>query len=168
MWGLFVAPHAEARIEFSGSQRELPSRSFRSQKQPGVIQAVPGEFVLVFRGNEFEEPFSNGIFGRRFDEDGLPLGPEKEISVPFGDIDEPSDLYAHIVARPSGGFVIAWTEVGRSSDGNDDAVVVRHVDKKLNTVAASRVVNTTSGWCPGSGEYRCSGRWFLPDRMGWS
>jgi len=69
-----------------------------------------GSFFVVWQsGYEFYQPgpdgFGFGVFGRRFDADGQPLGDEFQINqYTFGD-----QVGARIARKPDGEFIVVWT-----------------------------------------------------------
>lgn len=72
-----------------------PGASF--QLNPKVAVSAQGEYLVVWNGNG-----GGGIFARRFDALGVPLGAAFSLS--------PSGSHAAVAARPGGGFLVVWGE----------------------------------------------------------
>lgn len=76
---------------------------------PSVDSDASGNFVIVWQGRRGDE-LSYGVFGRRFDAQGSPLGPEFRVnSYTTG-----SQTAASVAMADDGRFVVAWYDAGRA------------------------------------------------------
>ncbi|MEM9597290.1 MAG: hypothetical protein AAGD06_23685 [Acidobacteriota bacterium] len=75
-----------------------------AQQLPSVAALADGGFVVSWQ-SEGQDGDSKGIFGRRFDHQGIPLASEfRANDVSAGTQQDPS-----VAARPGGGFAIVWS-----------------------------------------------------------
>jgi hypothetical protein len=91
---------------------EFPVNSYTTgnQSEPHVAVDASGDFMVVWvstDGNDF------GIFGRRFDAAGAPVGAEFQVnSYTTG-----RQWFPYVGTDPDGDFVVAWFSVGQDGDG---------------------------------------------------
>lgn len=76
---------------------EISNPGVLFQFNPKVAVSAQGEYLVVWNVNG-----GGGIFARRFDALGAPLGAAFPLS--------PSGSHAAVAARPGGGFLVAWGE----------------------------------------------------------
>jgi hypothetical protein len=111
---------------------EFPVNSYTTGYQvgPGVASDAAGNFVVVWFG---DGPSGNGIFARRFDSEGLPIGAEFQINTTSG------GCCPSIAGNTSGDFVVTWRSY---ADGSIDGVSARRYDSSGNPQTAELQVNT--------------------------
>jgi hypothetical protein len=120
------------------------------QQNPDVAATADGAFTVVWEsGSDYGggEPDGSGagIFGRRFDAAGNPVGGELQINaVTTDDQRRPA-----IASRADGGFVVAWDSGGyrADADGDRSGVFARRFDATGAPVGGEFQVNTyTTGY----------------------
>jgi hypothetical protein len=80
---------------------------------PSVTSDASGNFVVAWSGDPDFNQFSREIFGRRYDSDGLPLGPQFQVNT-----NTAGHQYAPSAASDaSGNFVVTWQNVDGSGAG---------------------------------------------------
>ena len=79
---------------------------------PSVAASALGDFVVVWM-SEFEDGSDRGIFGRRFDASGTPLGAEFRVNT----YTTGSQAGARVEADAAGNFVVTWQSYAQ--DGSD-------------------------------------------------
>jgi hypothetical protein len=91
------------------------SPDFRAYN-PSVAVAPGGEFMIVFRGSIDTNYEAFGVFGRRYNSAGTPLGPVFPVSIaPLSGL---SGYRAQAVAADgAGNFVVGWTANSNSAPG---------------------------------------------------
>jgi hypothetical protein len=82
---------------------------------PGVSTDPLGNFVVVWQG---DNAGTRGVWARRFDSAGVPLGLEFQVNPGGGDYPQ----YPKVASDPSGAFVVTWHEY---EDGYSDVHVRR-------------------------------------------
>ena len=93
---------------------EIPVNSSTSdnQQSPSIAATSSGGFVVVWTGPDGD---GSGVFGRRFDQAGAPLGPDFPVNtLTTSDQSEPS-----VAADDSGNFVVVWSTLFNPSSGSD-------------------------------------------------
>ncbi|MEQ9409865.1 MAG: SdrD B-like domain-containing protein [Fuerstiella sp.] len=103
----FSATGAPVGTEFRGNT-ETSGR----QSDPGVAMDEAGNFVLVWHSLQ-QDGDGLGVFARRFDSDGNPLGHEFQVNTyTSGD-----QFYPSVAMNASGQFVITWGSAGQDGSG---------------------------------------------------
>jgi hypothetical protein len=121
---------------FAAASSELAINATTSggQETPVVAMAADHGFVVAWR-SEGQDGDSGGIFARRFDRDGAPLGNEFQVNeTTTGDQRDPS-----IAADLDGNFVLVWASP--DPDGNAD-VFARRYGSAGNPLGGEFQVNT--------------------------
>jgi YD repeat-containing protein len=113
------------------------------RKQPVTARDSNGNFFVVWE-SEFQDGSLWGVFGRKFDSVGQPLGPEFQVNK-FTDFDqaEPS-----VATSASGGAVVVWMSF--SEDGELGGIYGQRYDSSNNPVGGEFQVNTTTTGHQGS------------------
>jgi hypothetical protein len=79
-----------------------------AQRRPSVAAADSGNFVVVW-ASETQDGAGFGIFGQRYSDAGLPLGPEFRVnSYATGD-----QTYPSVASDAAGSFVVVWRSVSQ-------------------------------------------------------
>ncbi|MEM6797064.1 MAG: hypothetical protein AAF725_24030, partial [Acidobacteriota bacterium] len=87
---------------------------------PGVAPTRDGGFVVVWENSSGQDTDGTGIFTRRIDSIGMPIGIETQVNGKFvGDQKSPS-----IAAAPDGTFAVAW----QSPDSDGSGIFVHRLD----------------------------------------
>ena len=112
------------RFDAAGSPQggEFQVNTYTTGDQSGPIVGVDGtgNFVIVWESNG-QDGSGWGIFGRRFDAAGTPLGGEFQVNTyTTGD-----QLYPIVSTNASGSFVVTWQS---PQDGSGTSVVARRYD----------------------------------------
>ena len=124
---LFAAPR--------GSHAEFPVNTYTTSTQaPGAVAASGAGFVVVW-GSYEQDGSGYGIFGRRYDAAGVPLGAEFQVNVhTTGDQTRPV-----VALDAGGGFVVAWSYL---LDFLERDVIGRRYDAGGGPLGGEFVVNT--------------------------
>jgi len=93
-----------------------------------------GDFVVAWHMSGEDDLF--GVWVRRFDPSGTPLGPQVRVNAYTTGFQGG----ASVAADPAGGFVIVWASNGQ--DGDNDAIVGRRYDASGASLGDEFLVNT--------------------------
>jgi hypothetical protein len=108
-----------------------------SQRSPAIAPDGSGGFIVAWQSNE-QDGSGYGIYARRFDATGAPLG--GEIAVNTTTADDQSG--AAIAPDGSGGFIVAWQS--NEQDGSGYGIYARRFDATGAPLSGEIAVNTTS------------------------
>jgi YD repeat-containing protein len=113
------------------------------RKQPVTARDSNDNFFVVWE-SEFQDGSLWGVFGRKFNSVGQPLGPEFQVNT-FTDFDqaEPS-----VATSASGGAIVVWMSF--SEDGELGGIYGQRYDASDNPVGGEFQVNTTTAGHQGS------------------
>lgn len=109
-----------------GPEFQINDYTTKSQFHPKVCAGASDDFVVVWQsGATFDSPADQdgsgaGVFGRKFDSVGLPLGPEFQVA----QYTTNSQVNPAVACAPGGDFVVSWSGYGPS--GRGDEVFARH------------------------------------------
>jgi hypothetical protein len=109
-----------------GPEFQINDYTTRSQLYPKVCAGESDDFVVVWQSgatldSSTEQDGSGaGVFGRKFDSAGLPLGPEFQVAQYATN----SQVNPAVACAPGGDFVVSWSGYGPSGSG--DEVFARH------------------------------------------
>jgi hypothetical protein len=118
-----------------GAEFQINTTTTRGQRRPDVSTDDVGNFVVVWESLRGTTVISDGIFGQRYDPDGIPLGGEFRVST--GAYDEHSPATA---SSSDGSFVVVWDSVDQ--DGEDFGVFARRYDASGLPLGGEFQVNT--------------------------
>jgi hypothetical protein len=108
-YGVFAQRYDSAGIP-RGSEFQVNTDTIGTQEAPAVASDPEGRFVVAWTGTDLDRT-SVGIFARRYEASGAPLGLQFQVNThATGWQDEPP------VAFASGGFVVAWNSAGPDGD----------------------------------------------------
>jgi len=96
-----------------GGQFQINTYTSGYQVFPVIASDAAGDFVVTWQGGGGEDGDLGGIFARRFDASGLPVGSEFQVS----SYTTGRQTRARVAVDPDGDFVIAWESPGE--DGSD-------------------------------------------------
>ena len=120
-----------------GAEFQVNQGGAGSQFNPAVAKAPSGEFVVTWTdgGGDGDQP---GVFGRRFDSSGSPIGGNFQVNTyTVG----PQDRSA-VAMAPDGAFVVVWES--EEQDGSDEGVFAQRYDATGTPVGAEIQVHTTT------------------------
>ncbi len=102
-----------------------------------VAMSADGQFVLAWDGAV--PPSNLGVFARRYDAAGAPLGGQFAVNTTYTSGYQGS---SRVASDNAGNFIVSWT--GESSDGDGTAVLARTFDRFGAPVSEDFVVNSTT------------------------
>jgi len=95
-----------------GPQFHINTFTSGRQGNPAVASDSTGNFVVVWQG-EIQDGSTYGVFGQRYDDAGVPQGPEFRVNTyTTNGQKEPS-----VAADPTGKFVVVWQSYGEDGAG---------------------------------------------------
>src|SRR5262245_9243448 len=96
--------------EFLVNQNVAAFQDITTDQKLAVATVPTGGFIATYR-SFLQDGDGDGVFARRFDANGQPLGDEFQVNTVAA-----SDQYAPAVAvAPDGSFIIAYTSIGQES-----------------------------------------------------
>jgi len=141
-------PVLEANImaqRFDASCREVGepilvnSLTVGEQIEPAVAMDDGGNFVVIWSGDGTAIGDATGVFGQRFDVDGVPLGGQFRVN----DYLNSYQSDPAVAMNPNtGDFVVTWTSYGQ--DGSRNGIYARRYRASGQPYAAEFRVNTTT------------------------
>jgi len=102
-----------------------------------VAMSADGQFVLAWDGAV--PPSNLGVFARRYDAAGAPLGGQFAVNTTYT---SGYQATSRVASDNAGNFIVSWT--GQSSDGDATAVLARTFDRFGAPVSEDFVVNSTT------------------------
>jgi len=99
--GIFARKYSALGSPFGSSEFRVNSYTTYDQRSPSVASDASGDNVVVWAGSTPQNP--SGIFGRRFDANGLP-GPEFAVNTGTSE----SKSRPQVAMNAAGQFVVAW------------------------------------------------------------
>ncbi|GAB1459282.1 hypothetical protein MASR2M50_10560 [Thauera sp.] len=123
-----------------GNQFQVNDYTPYDQVEPAIASLSGGGFVVVWTDRGGADGSGYGVFGQRYDADGLQVGEAFLVNASTS-----SNQYQPTVASLGGGFVVAWY-----SDGNQDGryydVFFQRFDANGQALGAETRANTSSGF----------------------
>ncbi|SFF08575.1 Hemolysin-type calcium-binding repeat-containing protein [Sulfitobacter brevis] len=109
------------------------------QSDPDIAVLSNGNYVIVWNSPGQDDPnaFSDGVFGRVFTANGLPLGDEFQVN----DVTDNFQRAAQVVAGNNGGFTVFWESFVADNRGG---IVGRSFASDGSAAGAEFAVNTTT------------------------
>ncbi len=120
-----------------GGEFVVNSYTAAFQFEPAVASDGAGNFVVVWVSDQ-QDGDSGGIFGRRFDAAGRPVGEEFQVNTYTTDTQD----HPAVAAQADGGFLVVW-ESWRQ-DGNDNGIFGQRYDAAGKPVGGEFQVNGTT------------------------
>ncbi len=105
------------------------------QESPDVAMDQNGNFVVVWQSYPGQDGSYYGIYGRRFDATGIPLGGEFQVNTTTDDWQEGPK----VAMAPDGRFVVVWRS--KNQDGSGYGVYGQRYDTSGNRVGGEFQVN---------------------------
>src|SRR5262249_16287046 len=107
-----------------GGEFEVNTYTTGDQSDPAVVGGPGGSFVVTWSGFGVEEPDDPGIFARRYDGSGAPLGPETHVNTSAPHVQEDPA----IAMDASGKSVVAWMDTSPGPVGTGKDIFARRFD----------------------------------------
>jgi hypothetical protein len=119
-----------------GGQFQVNVTTLGRQEYGDVAMDREGNFVVVWqtRGNEYIDP---ALWGRRFQADGTPLGPEFPVNSQGGLFNQPK-----VEIGPDGGFMVVWMTFPEKGGDNVSDIAGRAFDAAGQPLGAEFLVNS--------------------------
>ena len=117
-----------------GPQFVVNSFTTGSQRAPSIAMSADGSFVVCWRGNGSGD--TSGIFARRFDSQGAPLGNEFRVNTVTSSL----QFSASVSAAPDGAFVVVWQDY--LLDGSNNGIFGQRYDAAGNPAGGQFGINT--------------------------
>ena len=94
-----------------GDPFRVNSHTTGHQRQPSLASDADGDFIVTWH-SVGQDGSGAGIFARRYDREGTPLGAEFQVNS-FTTSDQ---IYGAVASAPEGDFVVAWSSLGQDGD----------------------------------------------------
>jgi cysteine-rich repeat protein len=117
-----------------GPERRVNERVEGDQRSPALGADAECGFVVAWQA-ENQDREGWGIFARRFDGSGAPLGPEEMVNT----YELASQTFPDVSAAADGSFVVAWNSTGQ--DGDEEGVFLQRFDASGAPAGAELQVN---------------------------
>ncbi|MET0620047.1 MAG: hypothetical protein ABW056_07200 [Thermoanaerobaculia bacterium] len=135
-WGVYG--RQVGREGTPGAEFPVATYTLGAQQDPHVASSDHGDFVVVWQSHHTG---GQGIFARRFNSSGTPLGPEFMVNTDT----ERYHTQPDVAMFPGGSFVVVWTSEntgGNGQDGDGTGVFGRIYDFEGNPSGGEFQVNT--------------------------
>jgi hypothetical protein len=116
-----------------GEEFRVSSFTEDSQAHPAIACDASG-FVVIWQSAE-QDGDGYGIFGRRWDRDGMPLGTEFQVNTT-----SEGNQRLPAVATSADGFLVVW-ESDDDQDGDGDGIIVRRFSTDGSPAGSELLVN---------------------------
>jgi hypothetical protein len=135
-WGVYAQRYNANGVAL-GNEFQVNTTTLGDQENPSVAMAANGSFVIVWQSNQQNGGSGWGIYGQRYDANGVAQGGEFQVNTFQGDEEDPT-----VAMDGAGNFVVTWSSNGQ--DGSGWGVYAQRFD--LNGVALGNEfqVNTTT------------------------
>ncbi|MCP5224097.1 MAG: cadherin-like domain-containing protein [Thauera sp.] len=139
-WGYGVyGQRYDAQGVAVGNQFQVNDYTPYDQVEPAIASLSGGGFVVVWTDRGSADGSGYGVFGQRYDADGLQVGEAFLVNASTS-----SNQYQPTVASLGGGFVVAWRSDGYQ-DGRYYDVFLQRFDANGQPLGAETRANTSSG-----------------------
>ena len=136
--GIFAQRYA-AKGDTQGDEFQVNTYTTGSQWFPGVVMDADGDFVIVWESGDYFQPqdgSNSGIFGQRYDRNGVAQGTEFQINTHTTDRQsKPS-----VAMDAAGNFVVVWQSYNQ--DGSDSGIFARRYNQNGIALEDEFQVNT--------------------------
>jgi len=119
----------------AGSEFQVNMYTTNAQQRPAVAGTSGGGFVVVWQSNN-QDSDNDGIFGKRFDSAGAPVGTEFQVN----SYTTAAQAFPSVAADTAGNFVVAWQSSGE--DGDSTGVFGQRFSSSGSPVGTEFQVNT--------------------------
>lgn len=107
-----------------------------SQRYPSVATDPNGNFVITWGASKKQDGSGWGIYARRYDKNGFPLGDEFQVNTET----KSDQMYPSVAVAKNGRFVIAW--VSEKQDKSDYGIYAQRFNKIGIPLGSEFRVNT--------------------------
>ena len=115
---------------------QVNTRTSSNQANPVIAMDAVGNFIAVW-SSYLQDGSSNGIFGQRFDPNGIAIGDEFQINTTTsGNQTEPS-----VATDAAGNFVVVW-HGPESESKKDENIFAQRFDPNGQTIGDELLVNS--------------------------
>jgi VCBS repeat-containing protein len=126
-----------------GTEFQVNTETAHYQEYPSVAALADGGFVVTWL-SYLQDGSESGIYGQRYDADGVPAGDEFRVNT-----ETTSDqIYPSVAALADGGFVVTWSSVFQDGDAYgifgqryDATGAEAGVEFRLNDITAGTQIN---------------------------
>jgi hypothetical protein len=133
-WGVFARRYNAAGLPTTPTDIQVNSFTSGSQGYASVAADAAGNMIVAWSGSGSGD--ASGIFARRFDATGAPVGGEFQVNT-FVTAEQRAPAVA---AAPDGSFMVAWSSSGQ--DGSFGGVAARRYDASGTPDGSDFIVNT--------------------------
>ncbi len=134
--GVLMVIQVQAQIT-SGNPFQANSYTSSDQYEARVAYGGQGSSVVVWTSDGQDEASNTGVYGQRYDANGMPAGSEFLINTTTADYQEHPD----VAMDANGNFVVTWTS--NNQDGDAQGVYMQRFDANGNKVGNEIPVNLT-------------------------
>lgn len=92
------------------------------QRSSSAAIDVDGDFIITWTANE-QDGSGDGIFARRYDTQGSPLGSEFQVNTSVAN----DQRFSTVAMNATGGFIVTWTTFGRAGNLASDGDILARV-----------------------------------------
>jgi VCBS repeat-containing protein len=118
-----------------GTDFQVNSFTTNEQRYPSIAALADGGFVVTWSSWD-QDGSRYGIFGQRYDADGVPAGGEFQVNTETSS----DQFYSSVAALSDGGFVVTWSSY--LQDGSDYGIYGQRYDATGNPAGDEFQVNT--------------------------
>jgi hypothetical protein len=138
-FGIFAQRYASAGGPV-GTEFQVNTYTLDSQDNPAIAVAPGGDFVVTW-GSRGQDGHYSGVFARRFDSGGAPLGGEFQVNTytPF------RQYNPAVASDPSGAFMVVWRSgdfFGGNQDGDGFGVFGQRFDSDGSPAGTEFQINS--------------------------
>lgn len=119
-----------------GAEFQVNTTTLDLQYDAAVAMSPSGRFVVVWTSMGQDAPGDRGIFGRRFDAEGAPLGDE----FPVNGYTTGDQWFPDVAADAAGNFVVVWASLNQ--DGSGQGIFGRRYNAGGGALGGEFQVNT--------------------------
>ena len=128
-----------AASQLLGPEFQVNSYTAGGQRFPAVAADSAGNFLVVWQ-SDLQDGSSYGVFGRRFDSAGSPVGSDFQVN----NTTTNSQRDPAVAADGLGNFIVAWESLGQ--DGSNNGVFGRRFSSAGPPVGNEFLVNSSTLW----------------------
>jgi Ca2+-binding RTX toxin-like protein len=137
------------------SEFKVNTHTNSGQYQSSVAGLNNGGFIITWTSSDQENNNSEGIYGQRFDKNGVPIGSEFHVNTYTYDTQYDSS----VIGLDDGKFVVIWSSDGQ--DGSDSGIYGRMFDENGQPSSEFRVNTSTDFSQSGSSIAQISDQEFI-------
>jgi cysteine-rich repeat protein len=123
-----------------GNEFQVNTYTTGTQSLAGVAAAADGRFIVAW-SSEGQDGDGRGVFGQRYDNNGMAVGDEFQVNTFTTGHQEPTLYLQRVAMDDAGNFVLVWTSVG-GADGDGRGAFGRRYDASGAALGGEFQVNT--------------------------